>query len=146
MKTTTLAVLSVLAGVLLAGCATTPPRPRIAYPVTYNIQVGNTQVNSSYGGQNLNVHATQQVEAAEGQPLYYQIVSPIPVALSVYDLSSSGVRTPLGEMRGTSFTSAVTPVSGMLEFTFTPLQANTNGALQFTLSDRPIAPAAAAGM
>lgn len=141
MKSSTLAAYLALAGLVLAGCATTPPRPRIVYPITYNIQVGNTQVTSGYGGQNLNIHATQQVAVAPGVPLYYQLASPIPVAVTVSEITTSGVRAPLGDMRGTSFTTSIVPSTGALEFAFTPLQPNTNGTLQFTLSDRPIAPA-----
>ena len=53
---------------LLVGC-TTPSerRPVVAYPVTYDVPVGNTQVSASTGPQNLNVSSTQQVAVEYAQ-------------------------------------------------------------------------------
>jgi hypothetical protein len=129
-------------GLFAAGCATTPPRPVVQYPVTYDVPVGNTQVISSGGPQNLNVSSTQQVTAEVGKPLYYQIVSPVAVTVSVYERSSAQPgRVVLREMQGTSFTSSVTPTVPALEFVFSVQESNSSGTLKFTLSDRPIAPA-----
>ncbi|HKB90626.1 MAG TPA: hypothetical protein VKC60_08945 [Opitutaceae bacterium] len=129
-----------MAGIWMAGCASSPPpRPRINYPVTYQINIGNTQVRSEYGPQNLNVSATQQVMVQPGQPLYYQVYSPVNVTVYVYERASSNTRRLLGQMQGTSFTTAVTPSVDMLEFVFSAAQSNTGGVVQFTLSDRPLA-------
>jgi hypothetical protein len=130
-----------LLGLFAAGCATTPPRPVVHYPVTYDVPVGNTQVNSSAGPQNLNVSSTQQVTADVGEPLYYQIVSPVAVTVSVYERrSTDSGRMLLKEMQGTSFTSSITPAVSALEFVFSVQESNSSGTLKFTLSDRPIAP------
>ncbi|HSI09911.1 MAG TPA: hypothetical protein VK985_15090 [Rariglobus sp.] len=128
---------------LFAGCATpAPPRPMVKYPVTYDVPVGNTQVSASAGPQNLNVSSTQQVTAKVGEPLYYQIVSPVAVTVSIYERRSpeSG-RLLVRELQGTAFTSSVTPAVSALEFVFSVQQANSSGTLKFTLSDRPLAPA-----
>lgn len=129
----------VAAVALLAGCATTANVPRVNYPVTYNVQVGNTQVATNVGGQNLNVAATQQVEVEPGEPLYYRVNSPVDVTVSVYEVASTGDRSLLGQMRGTSFTTSVMPSTRAVEFSFAAAQANSAGTLQFTLSDEPIA-------
>ena len=125
-----------------AGCATPPPpRPVVVYPVTYDVPVGNTQVTSSAGDQNLNVSATQQVTAEAGEALYYQIVSPVAVTVSIYERRSpdSG-RGLVKEFQGAAFTSSITPVAKSLEFVFSVQESNSSGTLKFTLSDRPIAP------
>lgn len=127
------------ASALLAGCTTTANVPRVEYPVSYNVQVGNTQVATDAGGQNLNVAATQQVEVDPGEPLYYRVMSPVDVTVSVFEVASTGGRSLLGQMRGTSFTTSVMPSTGTVEFTFSAAQANSGGTLQFTLSDEPIA-------
>ncbi|MET0262180.1 MAG: hypothetical protein ABW223_04730 [Rariglobus sp.] len=138
---------AVLALGLFAGCASTPsapPRPVVVYPVTYDVPVGNTQVNASAGPQNLNVSSTQQVTAVAGEPLYYQIVSPVAVTVSIYGRESSDQnRVLVREFQGTSFTSSLTPSVKNLEFVFSVQQSNSSGTLKFTLSDRPIAPAVA---
>ena len=131
---------------LVAGCATTPPRPRVVYPVTYNVQVGNTQVNAPSGGQNLNVNATQEVTVVPGVPLYYRVESPVAVTVTVAQRTApapAGVRTELGSLQGTSFTTSITPAGDLLEFTFAVVQPNSSGTLQFTLSDQPLPPATA---
>lgn len=125
---------------VLAGCGTTPPMPRVSYPVTYQIQVGNTQVRSDYGPQNLNLNATQDVTVPPGQPLYYQIVSPVDIIVYVYEGNSQGSHTFLGQNQGTMFTSSVVPNTSSLQFAFSVTQPNSTGALRFTISDQPIPP------
>jgi hypothetical protein len=139
MKTRSLiSVLGAMAAVWLAGCATTADVPRVSYPVTYNIQVGNTQVATSAGGQNLNIAPTQQVEVVPREPLYYRVDSPVDVTVSVFEIGRSGERSLLGQMRGTSFTTSVMPTSSQVEFSFSASQPNSSGTVQFTLSDEPI--------
>ncbi|CAM3136598.1 hypothetical protein [Rariglobus hedericola] len=127
---------------LFAGCATPPPpRPVVVYPVTYDVPVGNTQVSASAGPQNLNVSATQQVTATVGKPLYYQIISPVAVTVTVYERKSSDMpRVMVREFQGTAFTSSLTPSVSGLEFVFSAQESNSAGTLKFTLSDRPLAP------
>ena len=139
MKTKLLLSLFASAGLFLAGCATTASVPRVNYPVSYNVQVGNTQVATAAGGQNLNVAATQQVEVDPGEPLYYRVDSPVDVTVSVFEVASSGSRSLLGQMRGTSFTTSIMPSTSMVEFSFAASQPNSSGLVQFTLSDEPIA-------
>lgn len=125
---------------LAAGCeSTTSPYPHITYPATYQLQVGNSQVNSSYGPQSSNVTASQRVTVEPGVPLYYQVVSPVAVTAYVYQDDSSGNHTLIGEMQGTDFNSSITPQTQALDFAFAVSNANSSGTLQFTLSDRPIA-------
>ncbi len=133
----------VLALGLLAGCATSPERrPVVAYPVTYDVPVGNTQVSASTGPQNLNVSSTQQVTADVGEPLYYQVISPVPVTVSIYERRSANqARVLMREFQGTSFTDSFVPSEPNLEFVFSAQQSNSSGTLKFTLSDRPLAPA-----
>jgi hypothetical protein len=134
----------VVAVVLLAaGCSTPERRPVVVYPVTYDIPVGNTQVSASAGAQNLNVSATQQVTARVGEPLYYQIVSPVPVTVSIYERRADmpEPRMLVRELQGTNFTSSLTPSERLLEFVFSVKDSNSNGTLKFTISDRPLAPA-----
>ena len=140
-----LALVGLLA--LTACVAPTPPRPVVAYPVSYQVQVGNTQVSANDGPQNLNVSATQDVSVDPGKTLYYQVVSPIDVTLSLYELPVSNAvnaataGSRIAQMQGTTFTSSITPSTSVVRFTFTASQANSSGNLRFTLSDRPIAPA-----
>jgi hypothetical protein len=138
------APLPLILAACLAGCATSPPMPSVTYPVTYQINLANSQVAASgYGPQNLNVAATQQVTVEPGQTLYYQVNSPVAVTLSIYADDGAGNRTALGQLQGTSFTSSVLPSTAHLDFAFSVAQPNSSGTLQFTLSDRPIAPAVA---
>ncbi|MBW8780917.1 MAG: hypothetical protein JF599_03380 [Verrucomicrobia bacterium] len=127
---------------LAAGCHTPERRPVVVYPVTYDIPVGNTQVSASAGAQNLNVSATQQVTARVGEPLYYQIISPVPVTVSIYERRADmpEPRMLVRELQGTNFTSSLTPSERLLEFVFSVKDSNSNGTLKFTISDRPIAP------
>lgn len=126
----------------LAGCATPAGAPHIAYPATYQIQVGNSQAISAYGPQNANVTAAQQVTVAPGVPIFYQVVSPVAVTVYLYEDQPNGTRSLIGQMQGTTFSSSVTPSTGSLEFAFAVANANSSGMLQFTIDDRPQAPAA----
>ncbi len=137
---TTLPILSLLA--LTACVAPTPPRPVVAYPVSYQVQIANTQVVSADGPQNLSNNATQDVTVDPGKTLYYQVVSPIDVTLSLYELPSPGMPSArIAQMQGTTFTSSITPSTSVVRFVFSASQANSSGNLRFTLSDRPIAAA-----
>ena len=124
-----------------AGCVSSPPS--ISYPVTYQIQVGNTQVSSVNGPQNAIVNASQVAAVVPGAPLYYQVVSPVIVTVTAYERTypnDPASRRQVGQMQGTTFTSSIVPTVVTMEFTFAVAQANSSGVLQFTLSDRPIAP------
>ena len=137
-------VLSLLA--LTACVAPTPPRPLVAYPVTYEIPVGNTQVRANTGAQNLQISPHQDVSVIPGRTLYYQVVSPIDVVVSVYELSSTNpptAATRLTHSQGTNFTASLTPSTSALRFSFAAAQANTSGTARFTLSDTPLAPSVA---
>jgi hypothetical protein len=123
---------------LLAGCES-PSAPHIAYPSTYQIQVGNSQAISAYGPQNANVTATQQVTVAPGIPIYYQVVSPVGVTVYVYQNQAGSSPMLVGQMQGTSFTSSITPATSSLEFAFAVANANSSGTLQFTINDQPLA-------
>jgi hypothetical protein len=143
-KPTLLCVFAVIS--LLGGCSAPPAerRPVVAYPVTYDVPVGNTRVKASTGPQDLNVSSTQQVTAKVGEALYYQIVSPVPVTVSVYERTNADqTRVLMREFQGTSFTDSIVPSNPNLEFVFAAQQANTGGTLKFTLSDRPLAPSIA---
>jgi hypothetical protein len=127
----------------LSACvAPSPPRPMVAYPVSYQVPIGNTQVTSTDGPQNLNVSASQDVSVEPGKPLYYQVTSPVDVTVTVSEITgSSTTTTRIAQMQGTTFTSSIVPARSALRFTFSASQANSSGTLKFTLSDRPIAPA-----
>jgi len=126
-----------VAAIFVGGCAS-EPLPRIKYPVTYNVQVGNTRVTSDYGPQNLNTQAVQQVAVEAGRPIYYQVVSPFEVSVVVSESASPGVKEQVSQMQGTTFTAMLTPKTPMLEFAFAAARTNSGGTLQFTLSDQPI--------
>lgn len=138
MKTPLLFAFTAPALVWLAGCATTADVPRVSYPVSYSIQVGNAQVATSAGGQNLTVAPTQQVEVVPHEPLYYRVDAPVDVTVSVFELTRNGERSLLGQMRGTRFTTSVMPRTSQIEFAFNASQPNSSGMVQFTLSDEPI--------
>ncbi len=142
MKTKVPSCLGLVALALAAAGCTSTSLPRVTYPVTYQIQLSNTQVRSDYGPQNLNVNATQDVSVSPEQPLYYQVSSPVEVVAYVYELDAPGQRTLLGQNQGTLFNSYVVPPTSTLEFVFSVAQANSSGVLQFTISDQPIAPTA----
>ncbi len=142
MKTMLQSSLALL-GLALAGAGcTTTSLPRVTYPVTYQIQLSNTQVRSDYGPQNLNINATQDVTVSPNEPLYYQVSSPVEVVVYVYELDAVNQRTLLGQNEGTLFNSYVVPPTSTLEFVFSVAQANSSGVLQFTISDQPIGPTA----
>ena len=134
--------LALALAVAFAGCESEPMAPHIAYPATYQVQVGNSQVISTYGPQSSNVTAAQQVTVAPGVPIYYQVVSPVAVTVYVYQDEVNGTRTLIGQMQGMTFSSSITPVVSSLEFAFAVANANSSGLLQFTINDRPMAPAA----
>jgi hypothetical protein len=123
----------------ISSCTSTPSTPHSAYPVTYNIQVDNTEV----GPQSPGVNATQDVTVASGQALYYQVISPVDVTVYFYGVEAPGQRTFLGQMQGREFTSSITPDTNTLEFVFVATQPNSRGRLKFTLSDQSITPLAA---
>lgn len=133
-----IALFSLAAVLFMAGCASQPSAPRIKYPVTYQVQVGNTRVTSDYGPQNLTTQATQQVSVEPGRPMYYQVVSPFDVAVTVSESSSPGMKKQVSQMQGTTFTAMITPQTPTVEFSFAPTHTNSGGTLQFTLSDQPI--------
>lgn len=135
-----LSLFSLAAVLLIAGCASEPATPRIKYPVTYSVQVGNTRVASDYGPQNLTTQAVQQVSVDAGRPLYYQVVSPFEVNVTVSESASPGVKKQVSQMQGTTFTAMITPETPLVEFSFTPAHTNSGGTLQFTLSDQAITP------
>jgi hypothetical protein len=142
MKTITCLTLAGLAAVLaLAACASVPAPPHVAYPATYQIQVGNTQVLSAYGPQNSNVTAAQRITVQPNAVLYYQVVSPVAVSLYVYQDNGDATRTLIGQAQGTTFNSTVTPATASLEFAFAVANANSSGTLQFTVADQPLAAA-----
>jgi hypothetical protein len=143
MKTnSSFSALGIALALVLGGCATAPMVPHVAYPATYSIQVGNTQVLSVYGPQNSNVTAAQQVTVAPGVPIYYQVVSPVAVTVYVYQDEVNGTRTLIGQMQGMTFSSSITPPVSSLEFAFAVANANSSGLLQFTINDQPMTPAA----
>lgn len=129
------AVCAIFLAVVIGGCVTTAK-----YPITYQIKVGNTQVVSGYGPQNINVNARHVVEVEPGETFYYQVVSPINVTVYAYEQEGNGERRLVSQMQGTAFTSSVVPNEKSLEFLFSVTQANTSGSIQFTVSDKPLAP------
>lgn len=131
---------ALLASAALAGCTSTSPRrPVVHYPVTYDVPFGSTQVNASTGKQDLEVNATQRVEADVGDPLYFQIASPVPVSVAVFERKSPDApRTFVRELQGTNFNGSLVPASPNLEFVFSAPKANSSGNLRFTLSDKPL--------
>lgn len=140
MKTPIVSILALgLAALFAAGCTTSAPVPRVAYPVTYEVPIGNTQVTSNTGPQNLSVNATQQVDVVPGRPLYYQVIAPVEVAVAIYEGRDAVAQPPVGQMQGTTFAGSVTPRSETLQFVFAAAQPNSRGTITFTLSDRPIA-------
>ena len=112
----------------------------VSYPITYRLPIGNSQVTSAYGPQNLNVNATQDVSVQPGTNLYYQVVAPVNLQFYVFDKTGPGPGgTMLGQMQGSNFSSSVVSQTGVIEFVFSAAQANTGGTVSFTVSDRPIA-------
>jgi hypothetical protein len=139
MKTRSAFFLSSLAVLALAGCDTVPT---VQYPITYQVPIGNSTVTSAYGPQNLNVSGQQTVPAIPGQPLYFQIVSPVDLTLYAFDQTGPGPGGPvLNHSVGSYFNSPVIPTGSNVEFVFSAAQQGTGGTVQFTVSDHPIASA-----
>lgn len=138
MKTNLLRALGALVlALVIGGCVSHSDK----YPITYQVKVGNTQVLSGYGPQNINVNARQVVAVEPGEMFYYQVVSPLNVTVYVYEQEKNGTeRRLVSQMQGTAFTSSVTPEQNSLEFLFSVTNANTSGSIQFTVSDRPLQP------
>ncbi|HXA81240.1 MAG TPA: hypothetical protein VNV14_08210 [Opitutaceae bacterium] len=129
--------------VLFIGGCGTPSAPHAAYPAAYSIQVDNTPAHSDTSPQNPSLSPTQDVAVVGGQLLYYQVVSPVDVTVYFYGMEGEGQRVFLGQAQGRTFASSVTPNTGTLEFVFVATQPNSSATLKFTLSDQPIASAAA---
>jgi hypothetical protein len=126
--------------VCFAGCASDiASAPRIKYPVTYTVQLGNTQVRSDYGPQNMNTQATQQVAVEVGKPLYFRVDAPFDVNVQVSEVSGGSSRQ-VSQLEGRRFNGMLTPDAPNLEFSFRAARPNTGGPLQFTLSDQPLQP------
>lgn len=135
MKTRFIAPIAALAALLLAGCET----PSVQYPITYQVPIGNSTVTSAYGPQNLNVSGVQDAPAVPGEPLFYQIVSPVNLTLYVFDKTGVNPGGPqLATAQGTFFNMSVTPTGNTVEFVFSAAQQGTGGTVQFTVSDHPI--------
>ncbi|HEY3756444.1 MAG TPA: hypothetical protein VGL42_09880 [Opitutaceae bacterium] len=136
MKTRFPVILASLALLALAGCDTVPS---VQYPITYQVPIGNSTVTSAYGPQNLNVSGQQSVPAIPGQPLYFQIASPVNVTLYVFDQTGPGPGGPqLVQSVGSFWNQPVTPTGRNVEFVFSATQQGTGGTVQFTVSDHPI--------
>jgi hypothetical protein len=139
-KITTCLAVACGGALLLAGCASSPD-----YPVTYQIPIGFAQTTSAYGIQNLNVSATHDSTVPAGEPMYYQINSPVPVTLYVFDKTGSGPGGALlNQMQGTNLTATATSSSGTLEFVVSAAQQYTSGTVQLTISDHHLPPSATA--
>jgi len=123
----------------IGGCSTPAP-PHAAYPVTYRIQVDNTEAHSDTGSQDLTMSPTQDVAVVSGQRLYYRVVSPVDVTVYFYGVEGQGERVFLGQMQGRTFAASVTPSTSTLEFVFVATQPNSSATLKFTLADQPAAP------
>lgn len=134
--------LTMMLAFFIGGCGT-PSAPHSAYPATYSIQVDNTPAHSDTSPQNPNMSPTQDVAVVSGQLLHYQVVSPVDVTVYFYGVEGQGERVFLGQMQGRTFASSVTPNTSTLEFVFVATQPNSSAVVKFTLSDQPIASAAA---
>ena len=122
-----------------AGCASEPEAVQVKYPVTYNVQVGQTKAVSDYGPQTLSNQAVQQVTVEIGRPLYYSVSSEFDVLVSVSEVPSPDERRQVSQMQGKEFTTSITPETSTIVVTFTAAKPNTGGNVKFTLSDQPIA-------
>ena len=123
----------------VVGCSSTSSAPHAANPVTFNIQVDNTRIDSGSQGAN----DTQDVTVVSDRRLYYKVVSPVDVTVYFYGVEAPGERMFLGQMQGREFTSSITPNTNTLEFVFVATQPNSSGTLKFMLSVQPFAPVAA---
>ena len=138
MKSNLLALLAVgAAAALFAGCAEAPT----AYPVSYQIPIGYSQVPTAYGTQSINVSATHDSIVTPGVPMYYQVISPVPLTLYVFDKTGPGPGGALlNQTQGTIISATATATSSTLEFVFSTVQPYTGGTVQFTISDHPLPP------
>jgi len=128
------------AALFLAGCNTAP-----SYPVTYQIPIGYSQVATAYGMQSINVSATHDSAVQPGVPMFYQVNSPVPLTLYVFDKTGPGPGGALlNQTQGTNITSSATASSNTLEFVFSAAQPYTSGTVQLTISDQPLQPTATA--
>jgi len=122
-----------------AGCASEPTAVRVQYPVTYNVQVGQTKAVSDYGPQTLSNQAVQQLTVEVGRPLYYSVSADFEVLVTVSEVPSPDERRQVSQMQGKEFTTQITPETSTLVVTFTAAKPNSGGNVKFTLSDQPIA-------
>jgi hypothetical protein len=71
--------------------------------------------------------------------MFYQVSSPVPLTLYVFDKTGPGPGgVLLNQTQGTNITASATATSNVLEFVFSTAQAYTNGTVQLTVSDRPL--------
>jgi hypothetical protein len=133
------AILGLAAAALITGCSSEPSAVQIKYPVTYNVQVGQTKAVSDYGPQTLSNQAVQQLTVEVGRPLYYAVDSDFDVLVTVAEVPSPDERRQVSQMQGSKFTTSITPETSTLVVTFAAAKPNTGGNLKFTLSDQPIA-------
>jgi hypothetical protein len=135
MKTPTLALLGLLgASLALCGCATTP-----SSPVTYDVPLGPAQVTSEYGTPSIAVNGAQDLPAVAGQPLYYEVVSPVNVVFYAFDKDASGGSPPLlSQMEGTSFYGSVVPTGDDVEFLFSSVTRVSGGSVRVTVAGGPM--------
>ena len=131
-------LISAAVALVFAGCASEPEVAHVHYPVTYQVQVGNTKAVSDYGPQNLKTEATQRVTVEPGLPLYYHVESPFEVLVTVAESPTPDMKHEVSNMSGSSFTTSITPQTPTIEVTFSAAHPNTGGILKFTLSDKPI--------
>ncbi len=128
-----------VAGLLLAtGCATSSHVPRVNYPVTYQIDVGNTNLSAEGDRQDLNVVATQRLEVTPGDRIHFAVDSPVIVDVSIYEADDRGSRQILWHHEGTVLASTILPRTRALLVEFSAARSNSSGRLSFTVSDRPI--------
>jgi hypothetical protein len=126
------------AAALFAGCADTTTSP---YPVSYQIPIGYSQAPTAYGTQSINVSATHDSTVTPGVPMYFQVNSPVPLTLYVFDKTGPGPGgNLLNQTQGTVISATATATSSTLEFVFSTAQPYTGGTVQFTISDHPLPP------
>ena len=133
------AFLCLVATVFIAGCSSEPDAVRSKYPITYNVQVGQTKAVSDYGPQTLSNQAVQQLTVEVGRPLYYSVDSDFDVLVTVAEVPSPDERRQISQMQGSRFATSITPETSTLVVTFSAAKPNTGGNVKFTLSDQPIA-------
>ena len=137
---TIFAFISLFTLALFAGCSSEPAVIHIKYPITYQVQVGETKAVSDYGPQSLSNQAVQQLTVEVGRPLYYRVDSSFEVLVTVAEVPSPDMRHQVSQMQGANFTTSITPQSSNLVVTFSAAKPNTGGTVKFTLSDEPFSP------